>query len=212
MKLTQFDPPGNSGDFAGNPALAAKWSAEMSQNFAAGINSAKDMLLASGGTCQFYNPVTDGRSDPDLAPADIFWNGFPRKMLGHGPGAPANFAGAEAPVDSGEPRDQDEYLEWHTVRNAANQITSVQLTCEGWDYYEFLGREAPDVLVELYKTFINPAITKAELFPGGTYDRLNRWTTRDGAMHLTHPANSLGAEVRLGAEATIRRKNSAGVE
>jgi hypothetical protein len=33
MKIAQFDPPGNNGDFNGNDALAAKWSAHMSKNF-----------------------------------------------------------------------------------------------------------------------------------------------------------------------------------
>src|SRR5262249_14997432 len=41
---------------------------------------------------------------------------------------------------------------------------------------------------------------------------LNHWNTADGAMHLTEPANNLFAEVQLAADATVRRKDNAGVE
>lgn len=37
MKITQFDAPVDNGDFTGNPALAAKWSAHMSKNFDDGV-------------------------------------------------------------------------------------------------------------------------------------------------------------------------------
>ena len=211
MKIIRFDPPGNNGDFAGNPALAGKWSGQMSQNFDDGVSGVKN-ALPGGAVSQFYNPVAHGLTGPDLAPVDITWNGFPRKFLGSGPGVPPNFAGAEPPLTAGHARVQDEYLEWHVSRNAAGKITSIQFTCEGYDYFEFLGREAPDLLVSLYQQFISPAVTKADLFVGSTYQRLNRFNTRDGAMHLTQQANNLFAEVILAADATVRRKNSAGVE
>ena len=31
----------------------------------------------------------------------------------------------------------------------------------------------------------------------GQYNRLNKWNTTHGAMHLTHPANNLFAEIVL---------------
>lgn len=213
MKINQFDPPANNGDFSGNLALAKKWSANMSKNFDSGVKDVNDTLAAhGGGTCQFYNPVTHGLTDPDLASADITWNGFPRKFLGNGPGVPPDFAAAEAPVPTGQARIQDEYLEWHVIKNAAGKITAVQFTCEGYDYYEFLGQEAPDILVSLYQKFIGPAVKKADLFSDTKYNKLNQWNTHDGAMHLTQSANNLFAEVILGAQATVRRKNTAGVE
>ncbi len=213
MKIERFDPPATNGDFAGNPGLSDQWSDKMSQNFDEGVKDVNDRLAAAGGgTCQFYNPVTNGLSAPDLAPADITWNGFPRRFLGSGPGVPPDFATAEAPITAGNSRVQDEYLEWHVFKNAAGQITSLQFTCEGYDYYQFLGLQAPDVLLALYQEFISPSVTMADLFSGGGYDILNHWNTSDGAMHLTQQANNLFAEVILGAEATIRRKNSAGVE
>src|SRR5262249_14725124 len=143
---------------------------------------------------------------------DIPWNGFPKRFLSTGPGVPTRYKDAEPAIAAGQNRPQDEYLEWHVTRNAAGNIVSVQFTCEGYDYYEFLGANAPDTLVALYQKFISPAVQKADLFSGGKYNRLNRWNTKDGAMHLTHPANNLFAEVFLAASATVRRRNAAGVE
>jgi len=45
----------------------------------------------------------------------------------------------------------------------------------------------------------------ADLFQGSEYYVLNKWNTELGAMHLTHPANNLFAEVFLAGSATVRR-------
>lgn len=211
MKVTKFEAPGSNGDFDGNPALADKWSEKMSGYFDQGEASVADKLPA-GSTGQFYNPLRHGSATADLAPAVVTWNGFPRRFLGAGPGAPPDFAAAEGNVAAGQPRPQDEYLEWHVIKDGAGKITAVQFTCEGYDYYEFLGEEAPDLLVSLYQKFISPAVKKSDLFSGGKYRRLNRWNTKDGAMHLTERANNLFAEVILAAEATVRRKDPSGAE
>ena len=213
MKIAKFNAPGNNSDFDGNPTLAQKWSAKMSRNFDSVVQRVTQTLAqGGGGTCQFYNPVTHGLTGPDLALAAgvITWNGFPRKFLGTGPGSTADFAGAEPQV-LGQQRPQDEYLEWH-VTNSGGKITSVQLTCEGWDYYDFLAEEAPDVLVKLYQQFINPTVVRNHLFNGNNYNRFNKWNTRDGAMHLTERANNLFAEVALAGDATVRRKSNNGAE
>lgn len=213
MKITKFDPPGNNGDFAGNPALAEKWSSHMSGYFDEGVQSVRQKL-AAGGTPQFYNPVTNGSTAPDVAGAAgvITWNGFPRKFLSTGPGVPTDFAGAEPTPNVGRVRPQDEYLEWF-VKKAAGKITSVQFTCEGFDYYRFLNDNAPNVLLALYQQFISPAVKLADLqSAGGAYNIVNKWNTKSGAMHLTEQANNLFAEVILGAEATVRRKRPNGQE
>lgn len=44
----------------------------------------------------------------------------------------------------------------------------------------------------------------------GTYNPFNKWTTTDGIMHLTHPANTLRGEFRVGGGASIRRRDGAG--
>jgi hypothetical protein len=80
-----------------------------------------------------------------------------------------------------------------------------------------------DLLVELYQTYVDPAVRYEDLvcpvdlvderdpahpqvvYPKGSYNPYNRWNTTDGVMHLSHPANSLVAEIRLGADATVLR-------
>jgi hypothetical protein len=49
-------------------------------------------------------------------------------------------------------------------------------------------------------------------FKKGDYNPYNRWNTTDGAIHLTHPANTLGAEINLAAQASLRRTRGANVE
>lgn len=217
MKIDHFDPPGNIDDFGDDAGLKQQWSSEMSGIFDDSIALVTRFLQdRGGGSCQFYNPVTHGRDNPDLAPSlgDIPWNGFP-KRFGATPPHPTNFAAAEPKRSPGQARLQDEYLEWHVNRNAADRIVSIHFTCEAWDYFEFLAERAPDKVVTLYQKFITPPINqaqlKSDLLPGGTYDRLNKWNTALGAMHLTHSANNLGAEVFLGASATVRRKEN-GIE
>jgi len=83
-----------------------------------------------------------------------------------------------------------------------------------------------DAVLRLYRTFLdNPKVQKADLlfpadvyvdsdkkqklFSAGDYNPWNRWNTAGGAVHLTHRANTLGAEINLAARATIRRKPGA---
>jgi hypothetical protein len=81
------------------------------------------------------------------------------------------------------------------------------------------------LVLELYQQHVDPSITLEDitwpsnvaeaiptrtgirwrLRPAGTYNPLNKWNTTHGAMHLTHPANTLGAEINLAADATVRR-------
>jgi hypothetical protein len=209
MKINHFDPPGSNGDLGTDAALQAAYSKWMSDQFDIGVTSVTSFLQANGGgTCQFYNPVTHGRTDPDLPPSagDITWNGFPKQFSSTGPGHPTRFADAEPAGTAGQNRPQDEYLEWHVVRNTAGKIVSIQFTCEGYDYYDFLAQKAPSKLLDLYRTFISPTVQMAELMSGGAYDDVNVWNTEKGAMHLTHPANNLFAEVFLAASASVRRQ------
>jgi hypothetical protein len=79
------------------------------------------------------------------------------------------------------------------------------------------------LLVELYREYVSPEVQYEDLicaedlvdysnpaapavvYAKGTYNPYNRWNTTDGIMHLTQPANSLGAEIKLGADATVLR-------
>jgi len=115
-------------------------------------------------------------------------------------------------------RQQDEYCEWHADRNAAGQITRISFTAEGPEYWQTLAKIDPDLLLELYRKHISAAVQREDLFwpsdmideetnqiafRAGDYNRWNKWTTQLGAMHLTHPANTLGAEINLAADATV---------
>ncbi len=207
---SSFSAPGSNGDFAGDETLAGKWTDHMATVFDTSIASVSAYLVHhGGGTCQFYNPVSNGRPEPDLptSATDIPWNGFPKKHGAAGPGQPPDYAGAEAPVTAGTNRDQDEYLEWF-VNRKGGKIISIHFTCEAYDYFQFLAQTAPNKVLDLYQSYINPEVQLADLFPDGPnkpYDYLNKWNTELGAMHLTHPANNLFAEVYLAATATVRR-------
>ena len=214
MKIQLLDPPGGIGDL-GTAALKTAYSQWLSDRFDVGVNSVKQFLAThGGGTCQFYNPVTHGRTDPDLPASggDISWNGFPKRFLSTGPGVPTRFADAEPAPAAGKFRPQDEYLEWFVHRNAAGKITRVDFTCEGYDYFQFLAEHDEATLLAHYRKFVDPSVQKADLFSAGEYDFRNRWNTERGAMHLTHAANNLFAEVFLAASATVRRKKPGGGE
>lgn len=125
-------------------------------------------------------------------------------------------------------RQQDEYLEWHADRNDDGTLRRISFTAEPPDYWNALAEIAPERVVELYQDHVKSGITREELFYpervaalglddtntptwflidrfGGAYNPLNRWTTTDGIMHLTHRANTLGAEVNLAGDASVPR-------
>ncbi|HZB97783.1 MAG TPA: hypothetical protein VE219_04215 [Candidatus Sulfotelmatobacter sp.] len=134
-------------------------------------------------------------------------------------------------------RQQDEYCEWRTERHpASGKITKVTFTSEPPEYWNALqGETLPDIhgqpaypmsgnpklVVDLYRRYVNPAVNAEDLvfaedvtnsagqvvFPKGAYNPWNRWNTTDGIMHLTHPSNSLMAEIQLAADATVLRSS-----
>ena len=82
-----------------------------------------------------------------------------------------------------------------------------------------------DLLVELYRQYVSPQVQYEDLicqvdlvdfssgsptviYAKGTYNPYNRWNTTDGIMHLSEPANSLVAEIKLAADATILRSKA----
>ncbi|MBV9821072.1 MAG: hypothetical protein JO144_02415 [Actinobacteria bacterium] len=86
----------------------------------------------------------------------------------------------------------------------------------------------PDLLLSLYRELVSPDVQLPDLvcaedlvdlstgtpevvYPKGAYNPYNRWNTTDGIVHLTHPANSLSAEINLGALATVLRATPDGV-
>jgi hypothetical protein len=124
------------------------------------------------------------------------------------------------PVQGFSYRSQDEYLEWAVRRDADNVVTEVLFTCEGPEYWDHIATDQK-LLVDLYQeicedpsvklehllfdqdlTWRNPySRGSVERFNKGDYNRYNRWNMHS-AVHLTQPANTLGAEVTLALEAT----------
>jgi hypothetical protein len=172
---------------------------------------------------------------PDgIAPAGQPWNGFPRAVLEHLAGndhvraweiaerlqAKRGYTTQDGrPVTLEVRAFQDEYLEWHADADA-HGVHRVSFTCEGPEYWEQLARVNFDRVHELYCEHLRRDIPAGELqfgedvylgpglrYRAGAYNPFNRWNTRDGAMHLTHPANTLGAEINLAARATVARRD-----
>ncbi|MCB9077888.1 MAG: hypothetical protein H6631_09870 [Anaerolineaceae bacterium] len=88
----------------------------------------------------------------------------------------------------------------------------------------------PAKLLQLYQTLVSPQVRLEDLlfrhpvivfdrsaankqeailefWPAGSYNPYNKWNTSHGLAHLTHPANTLKAQVQLAAKATILRQD-----
>ena len=126
-------------------------------------------------------------------------------------------------------RQQDEYCEWFTHMDpATKRVTRIDFTAENPDYWEVLADNDIDLAVTLYRKYISNDVqpkdlmfdTDVVMFDGngapsyfgrnGRYNPYNKWNTTHGAMHLTHPANNLFAEIVLAAQATVQRTSPDG--
>lgn len=131
-------------------------------------------------------------------------------------------------------RPQDEYCEWHVSRRGDGKIINVTFVSEPPEYwqalfggplldlnqnsFEFDGD--PNLVLDLYRELLGTDEVKLDdlvcqynyvddrntvIYPKGGYNPYNVWNTQRGAIHLTHPANSITAEIQLAADATILR-------
>lgn len=122
-------------------------------------------------------------------------------------------------------RQQDEYCEWHAEHDDQGRLTRLSFTAEPPEYWTFLAASEPDLVFELYKELVGDHVSRDDLFypdqpvaygvgkdgvkrwlpfaKKGAYNRYNKWNSTDGAVHLTHPANTLGAEIDLAARASL---------
>ena len=121
-------------------------------------------------------------------------------------------------------RQQDEYLEWHVDRDETGGITRISFSAEAPDYWRQMAAIDLDLVTNLYQEHVNPAVANEDLvwpfdvavpdfdrgqyvlLPGslrrGQYNPHNRWNTRNGVMHLTHPANTIGGQINLAFAST----------
>lgn len=196
--MNRFDPPGFLDDM--NDAQKNEWSQIISawlDRARAGTPNQND-----GPRNQFFNPLTNPPEN-DQQVAVIAWNAFPRQVRSSSISDKQRWRRADADRNV-----QDEYCEWSVTRDpVSRKITRVTFTCEGPEYWQVLAAMNPNKVLELYRQFISPSIKHEDLFENGEYNPFNSFnngTTR-GAMHLIQSANSLRAEIELGAAATIRR-------
>jgi len=180
----------------------------------------------------FFTEVDDPATSADAA---IPWNAFPLRIRRNFPndpkrawkdadvlGATDRFSPNGAPPVSRQFRRQDEYCEWHAYHDAAGRIERIVFTSDGPEYWIKLAAHDLDFVVDAYQRHVSPKVKKQDLvltedlafgrqrLPAGSYNPFNRWNTVDGVMHLTHPANTLGAEINLAAQATILRVSTSG--
>ena len=123
-------------------------------------------------------------------------------------------------------RQQDEYLEWAVFKDdVSGKIKEIIFTCEGPEYWEILSKD-PQLLLRLYEKYTNNSIDQNDLYlehnvyevdengnivpdpvyKKGDYNTYNKWNMKY-AIHLSHPSNTLGAEINSHAFSSVIRKN-----
>ncbi|KAJ7084936.1 hypothetical protein C8R44DRAFT_753015 [Mycena epipterygia] len=163
-------------------------------------------------TPQFYDATLV--DEEEVAYATVKWIGFPKQASLQVKIKYPNDAERWKYADS-DRNLQDEYLEWSVKRNNDGKITRIVFCNEGPEYFEFLAEHQRDTLLALYQK-LNPdvSIQLADLFTeDGSYNPRNKWnnsTTTGTIMHLIQVNSTLGAEVDLGARATVARKRKDG--
>lgn len=222
MLLANFDPPANIKDFDSIPNQRQAWSDTLSFMFTRETKGVEQ--LTGAGHSQFYNPHITDTPSPSSTKA-ISWIGFPQLITNAHPG---NHQAALKEADTllsdadGPFRPQDEYCEWFVTRAAGgNKITRVDFTCEGPEYWFAMAHGYPDGIpataktanahgeknkvLTLYQQLVSPTVQMNDLFKNGVYKPRNKWNTTNGAVHLTHPANTLEAEINIAAQSTVLR-------
>ncbi|HEX8369732.1 MAG TPA: hypothetical protein VF604_14395 [Pyrinomonadaceae bacterium] len=204
MPLKQFDAPGFANDLDSD--LKAGWSKKINN----WIERERKNLPAPYNKF-FFNELQHPETENGSV-ASITWEGFPRYWILRFPNDEQQRweASEKLYTSQGETfRYQDEYLEWRGVKKNG-KLDKVVFTCEGPEYWEFIADADEQLLLSLYRKYVSPAVQLNDLFTGtGTnrqYNRSNKWNTTDGIAHLTHPANTLGAEINLAARASVLRK------
>jgi hypothetical protein len=186
------------------------------------------------GNSWFRNELRD--APQRVADDPISWDAFPRvlvRQLGRRRALRVADDPAPDPQVGAVSRMQDEYCEWRVEKDGAGRIVRITFTCEAPEYWQsiaggpslydgaglapahFGAKGSREVLVQLYREILgNASIQAEELFFADrpdTYNPWNDWNTTLGIVHLQQINNTLGAEVRIGADASIRRRKG-GVE
>lgn len=200
-----FDPPGMADDL--NSQQKQAWSDFISQQMDnAAVGNAK--VTNNSPRPQFFN-ASKKALGPDAASEDVKWTAFPRIVEISSSSDLVRWRKADSTRDV-----QDEYCEWSVARDpTTSKITRIDFTCEGPEYWTFLGSVQPDRVLQLYRQHVNANVQKSDLFDAsGDYVSRNRWnnSTSFGAMHLIQENNTLSAEIEIAGAATIQRARADG--
>jgi hypothetical protein len=196
-----FDPPGFLIDFDNDQRAA--WSDWISQQIDDAIAGQPHLFDFDAPRPHFFNALKTPPS-ADAVEKDITWTAFPRIVQLDSGTDEERWKTADASRDM-----QDEYCEWSVARLGDGRIKQVTFTCEGPEYWDFLGSTKLDVALALYRQNVDPAVAAAADLVGtdGTYNPRNKWnnSTVRGAMHLIQVNNSLSAEIELAAGSSNTR-------
>ena len=250
--VNRFDPPAFLPDYNSIPGQLEAWHQAVSTWFDAVVKIEQDRI---GAKPQYYNPSV---FDPGgiRVEQSIVWNAFPKEMLRrYGRDRALQLADVPWPIEryrspSADPtnpadtsgilyRPQEEYCEWHVVRDPdTNAIKRITFTSEPPEYWQALfgsipgGDGIPDVslpgskktLIELYHDLVSEEVQLQDLvaqddikdatgrlwISKGEYNIYNKWNTKYGIAHLNAPPNSLVAEIQLGGDGTVLRLDPQG--
>lgn len=130
-----------------------------------------------------------------------------------------------ASVDCRVRHRQDEYLEWEAEHDADGRLVAVTFVAEGYDYWSFLFEKDPERVAEAFrKSTGDLSITQDDLkaptdlfvvlkdgrrgpiAEKGKYNPRHQFNQGPGILHLSHDANSLGAELRLAIDSCLGRE------
>lgn len=129
---------------------------------------------------------------------------------------------------------QDEYLEWEP-RFDNGVLRSITFVAEGWDYWEFLFAQDDKLTAQKYSDLLQTDVSADDLrfahdvdlylvrqsdgarqldtrgvIRAGGFNWRNQLNQGPGIVHLSHRANSLGAEVNLAVTSALPRTDAAG--
>jgi len=242
--LTRFDTPAFLPDFNAIPGQLEAWHRAVSAWFDEVI--AGDVAAFGNEPLQYYNAASFDPGGIAVEQA-ITWNAFPKELIRrYGRERALVLADRLWPIESysSHPvdpddatgklgvlyRPQEEYCEWHVVRNAdSGSMLRVTFSSEPPEYWQAMFGLVPgtpnqhfpgdkNTLLRLYQELVSPLVELEDLIAAadvvddqgnvlaakGQYNSYNKWNTTLGIAHLNSPPNSLTAEIQLGADATVR--------
>jgi hypothetical protein len=130
---------------------------------------------------------------------------------------------------------QDEYLEWEAQFDG-DVLRSITFVAEGYDYWQFLFERDPDRVADAYGVRTGragvtpddlraaddldlvlvpldggrPQLVAERVVRRGELNQRNQLNQGPGIVHLSHRANSLGAEINLAVTSSLPRIDAAG--